>query len=373
MRRPAKMISAASAALLFLTALAGCGEGEKGASASVPVETPPRPALTVVAAPEGAFQARFPGTIQARSQSALAFPVMGRMTERSVQVGDSVRRGQKLAALDPLPYRLQVEAARSSLEGARARLDQARGAESRAAALLQGHVAAPASYDAARLAREAAEASVSQAEASLAKAQEQLDQTVLRAQFDGVAASVQADPGQTVQAGQAILTISDLGRLEAVIDPPEDYARKLAPGAVFEIRLRTDPSLRALAKLREIAPQADAASRTRRAKLTLESPPAGIFWPGVAVDALPQNGEASGAAGFPLPLTAVFERGGAPQVWVVDPSSSTVSLRAVRTAPLDEKRLRVVEGLREGERVVVSGVNSLEPGRKIRVEEGARR
>ncbi|WP_018633896.1 efflux RND transporter periplasmic adaptor subunit [Neomegalonema perideroedes] len=357
-------------ALCALAFLAACGESE---SKAPPPEPPPRPALTLVVQPEGASLEKFPGSIEARSQAALAFPLIGRMTERRVEVGDSVRRGQRLAALDPLPYRLAVEAARSSLEGARAHLDQARGAESRAAALVRGRVAAQASLDAARLGREAAESSVSQAAATLAKAQEQLDQSVLFAQSDGVVTAVQADPGQTVQAGQAIVTVSDLRRLEAVVDLPEEAARRLAVGAAFEIRLRADPSATAQAKIREIAPQADSASRTRRARLALENAPPGAFWSGVLIDALPQGAAHAEAPGFALPLSAIQGQGAGTRVWVVNPADSTVSPRAVRVAPLDDKRARVLEGLTAGERVVVSGVHSLEPGRKVRVEEGAPR
>ncbi|MDD2869218.1 efflux RND transporter periplasmic adaptor subunit [Neomegalonema sp.] len=358
------------AALCALVLLAACGEGEGKAP---PPEPPPRPALTLVVRPGEAAQEKFPGSIQARSQADLAFPLIGRMIERRVEVGDSVRRGQRLAALDPLPYRLAVEGARSSLEGARAHLDQARGVESRAAALVRGQVAAQASLDAARLGREAAESSVSQAEATLAKAQEQLDQSVLFAQFDGVVTAVQADPGQTVQAGQPVVTLSDLSRLEAVVDLPEEAARRLAVGAAFEIRLRADPSATAQARIREIAPLAEAASRTRRARLALENAPKGAFWSGVLIDAFPKEAAGAGPQGFVLPVSAVQGEGSGARVWVVDPAESTVSPRTVRVAPLDDKRLRVLEGLTAGERVVVSGVHSLEPGRKVRVEEGAPR
>lgn len=359
----------AALALTAAALLAGCGEGVSETPAPEP---PPRPAFTMVvgAAAEGA-RAGFPGSIQARSQASLGFPVMGRVIERLVDTGDSVRSGQKLAALDPLPYQLTVQAARSDLEGARAQRDQALGAESRAAALVQGRAASQAVYDGARLGREAADASVSRAEAALLKAQEQLDQTVLRARADGVVTQVQADPGQTVQPGQPILVISDLGRLEAVIDPPEDFARGLSPEARFQIRLRSDPSVTATARLREIAPQADSASRTRRLRLSLENPPRGAFWAGVSIDAIPQSA-AAGPAGFALPATAILEQGGSSGVWVVGPDSA-VSLRRVRVEPLDARQVRVLEGLTAGERVVTSGVHSLEPGRRIRVQEGAPR
>lgn len=354
-------------ALALAALLAGCGEGVSETPAPEP---PPRPAFTMVAGGEAAARPMsFPGAIQARSESALGFPVMGRMLERSAEVGDKVRRGQRLAALDPLPYQLAVQAARFQLEGALAHREQAAGVEARAAALVQGRVAAQADLESARLGREAAEAAVSQAQAALNKAQEQLGQSVLSAQFDGVVTAVHADPGQTVQAGQSILTLSDLGRLEAVIDPPEDFARGLALGDGFQIRLRAEPAVSAAAKLREIAPQADSASRTRRVRLAIEGAPPGAFWPGVAIDAFPTKAAAA-AAGFVLPASAVLERSGAAHLWVVG-ADSAVSLRAVRAEPLDDKRVRVLEGLTAGERVVVSGVHSLEPGRKIRVEEGA--
>ena len=366
-----KLWTTAALALAALAALAGCGDEQSAAKAPPPEIV--RPAITMVVEASAVTQGGYPGSIQPRSSSALSFPLIGRVIERDADVGDQVRLNQRLSALDPLPYQLAVQSALSSLEGARAQRDQALGAESRAAALVQGRAASQATFDSARLAREAADASVNQAAAALAKAQEQLDQTVLYARFEGVVTAVSADPGQTVQAGQAILTVSDLSRLEAVIDPPEEAARALGQSARFEIRLRQDPTVKAMARVREIAPQADSASRTRRMRLTLETPPKGAFWSGVSIDAFPLGTPGAGAgkaSGFMLPNSAILTQGGAASVWVVDPASLAVSARAVKVEPLDDKRVRVLEGLSGGERVVVSGVHSLEAGRRVRLAEG---
>ena len=94
--------------------------------------------------------------------------------------------------------------------------------------------------------------------------------------FDGVVTAVQAERGQVVQPGQTVVTVARPDIREAVVDLPESIGRDLRPGARFDVALQVDPSVRAAGSVREIAPQADPTTRTRRVRITLDQP-AGEF------------------------------------------------------------------------------------------------
>ena len=254
-------------ALSMIGLLAACQE-EHHAEAPAP-----RPVLTVVAAPQTARTVGFAGTVEPRYKSDLGFRVLGRVISRDVNVSDVVRKGQRLATLDPLTYQLAVRSAQADLVSATARLENAAATESRQRTLLQQNITTQAQYDAAKQARESAEAGVTSARANLDKAEEQLGYAELRAEFDGVVTATEAELGQVVQPGQTVVSVARPDIREAVVDLPESIGRDLRPGARFDIALQVDPSVRAAGSVREIAPQADPATRTRRVRITLDNPP----------------------------------------------------------------------------------------------------
>ena len=201
----------------------------------------------------------------------------------------------------------------------------------------------------------------------MAKALEQLDQTQIHADFDGVVTAVEAEIGQVVQPGQTVMTIARPDVREAVVDMPAEINGRLKPGARFDIVLQLDPTIRAVGVVREIAPQADSATRTRRVWISLDNPPAS-FRLGTTITAVPA------IASLPqieLPASALLERNGKLLVWVVDPNMTAVSLREVKIGVRDARSFQVVEGLPLGVRVVVAGVNSLTPGQTVKIPDEA--
>lgn len=348
---------AALVALGALGLLAACQEPR-------PPEAPaPRPVLSAVVAPEAARVVGFAGTVEPRYRSDLGFRVLGRIIARDVNVADTVKKGQRLAALDPVSYQLGVRSAEADLASATAQLENAASAETRQRKLREQNVATEAQFEAARQARESAQAGVTRARANLDKAREQLGYTELRADFDGVVTAVETQLGQVVQPGQAVVSVARPDIREAVVDLPESVGRGLAPGARFEVALQLDPTVRASGAVREIAPRADPTTRTIRVRITLDRPPAS-FRLGTTVTA---SVTAEAPPGIELPAAALLERDGKTLVWVVDPGTRTVSTREVRVAARDGGSVRVLAGLDPGTRVVIAGVNSLSPGQAVRI------
>jgi RND family efflux transporter MFP subunit len=341
--------------------LAGCEEQQH-------VEAPAlRPVLTVVVAPLTAQAVGFAGTVEPRYTSDLGFRVLGRLISRDVNVGEVVKEGQRLAKLDPVFLQLAVRSARADLASAIAQLENAAGSETRKRTLLEKGVVSKAEFEAAEQAGESAAAGVTRAQANLDRAEEQLAYTELRAPFDGVITAVKAEPGQVVQPGETVLTVARPDIREAVVDLPESMGRALGPESRFDIALQLDPTVRAAGSVREIDPHADRATRTQRVKITLDNPPESFRLGTTITATLSKQGDPA----VQLPSSALLEQEGKTKVWIVDPTTGTVSIRDVTVAAGEGSDIRVLNGLTPGTRVVAAGVNSLTQGQAVLIQEEA--
>lgn len=347
--------------LLAGSALAACQAEQQEEKAA------PRPVLSLVVQMEPAVQLSLSGTVEARVETEFGFRILGRVVARNVQTGDLVKKGDILAAIDPLALELAVKSAQSDLANSEAQLANAVTTEQRQKTLFERQSGAKAVYETAELERKTAEAAVAKAKANLSKATEQLGYAQLVAEFDGVVTSTSAEIGQVVSAGQAIATVARPDVRDAVIDVPEALGTGLQVGAPFEVALQLDPTLHAKAVVREIAPQADAITRTYRTKLTLIDAPE-VMRLGSVITATSINGS---APTIRLPASAIKTHDGQTSVWIVDATSKTVASRpvALDTTPPAGGSVAVVSGLEPGDRVVTAGVNSLEEGQSIRVDQ----
>lgn len=325
----------------------------------------PRPVLSVVARFETGARLTLPGTVEARVETEFGFRILGRIVARPAETGDLVRKGDVLAAIDPLALELAVKAAQSDLVNSQAQLANALASEDRQKTLFERQSGAKAAFETAELERRTAQAAVAKAVANLDKATEQLGYSRLLAEFDGVVTSTAAEVGQVVAAGQAVATVARPEERDAVIDVPEAVGARLAPGATFDVSLQLDPTVHAKAVVREIAPEADAATRTRRTKLTLIDPPVALRLGSViTATAIVEETPA-----IRLPASAIRTDGAGRFVWVVDEAARTVASRPVTLAgdPVAGASVTVTEGVRPGERIVVAGVNKLEEGQAVRL------
>ncbi len=271
-----------------------------------------------------------------------------------------------MAAIDPTALELAVRSARADLSKSQAQLANTSAAEERQRILIKTGSTTKAVLDSAEQARAGAQASVARAQANLTKAVEQRGYARLEAKFAGVVTAVGAEVGQVVSPGQSVVTVARPDAREAVVDIGPDFPAPLRIGLPFTVSLQHLPTIHAEGQIREIAPQADPITRMRRVRIALSDPPA-FFRLGSTVTAELSNHQNSVLR---VPASAVLTRNGEDFVWVVDPPSGTVSLRKIDLAR-DEVGLRVTGGLAAGARIVIAGVHSLEPGQKVRVEQGS--
>jgi RND family efflux transporter MFP subunit len=344
------------ALLLFL-----CLTLPAAAEDALPRDTAPRPVVSVIADLQNALAVSYVGTVSAKVEVALGFPMIGTIAERPVSQGDTVREGEALAQLDPEDLDASVRAAEAGVSVAEAQANSASDARDRARELAARGVGSQIRLDDAERGLVAAKARLEQAEAALARARDMRALAILKAPWDGIVTQVYEDSGATLAAGQPVLQLSSTGDREVVIDLNEAEAAALKPGAEFMARLVADSSVSAMARLDRIDPVAEKSTRTRRAHLLLMAPPAAY-----RLGALAHVVRATAAdAAIVLPRTAILDTAAKPAVWVVDRSSNAVRRTPVQLGEELGGYAIVTSGLSAGDEIVTRGIHSLQDGQIV--------
>jgi RND family efflux transporter MFP subunit len=346
-------------ALGMVLALAGCE------AKTAPASKTERPVQVQRVAFGSEDAARdFVGVVRARYETDLGFRVAGKVVTRVVDVGDRVEVGDVVARLDPQDLQLQVESAEAELAAAASNLAQAAADLERYAALkARGH-AAVAAFDQKKAANDEAEARLERAKRSLDLARNQLSYAALRADADGVITATLAEPGQVVAVGQAVARLAHRGEKEAVVALPETWLGE-ARRSKATVALWSDRDHSFDARLRELSPQADAATRTYAARFTIQDADDSVAFGMTATVTLSHAADVRVAR---LPLSAILNRGTGASVYSVDESGALV-LRPVTVASFTEDAALITSGVRDGERIVTLGVHKLEAGLKVRTVE----
>ncbi|HWT67984.1 MAG TPA: efflux RND transporter periplasmic adaptor subunit [Pseudomonas sp.] len=334
-------------------------------------EAPPEPIRPVLSIKVEALGeqnlGRFAGNIQARYESNVGFRIPGRIASRAVDVGAEVEQGDLLASLDPTDQQNQLRSAQGNLSSIQAQLINAQATARRQQSLFDQGVGSQAQLDNAQTDLKTTQASLDQAQAAVNQAKDQLNYVELRADHKSVVTAWNAEAGQVVTAGQQVVTLAQPDIKEAVIDLPDTLVDQLPADVVFQVASQLNPEINTTATVREIEPQAESTTRTRRARLTLADTPS-AFRLGTAISVTLSSAI---TPQIELPLSALQEVDGKPRIWVVDTQTKTVSPRNVSIISRTDSRVRVASGVKAGERIVSAGVNSLKPGQKVKVDEGS--
>src|SRR6202030_2669718 len=338
-------------------ALAACDDPATSATA-----TPVRPVQVqrVVFAPADENR-EFAGVVRARYETDLGFRVAGKIVARLINVGDRVRAGDVVARLDPRDLPLQVESADAELTAATSNLAQAAADELRYQNLRTRGYAAVADYERKKAAKDEAEGRMERAQRALDLARNQLAYADLKADADGVITATMAEAGQVVALGQAVARLAHRGEMEAVVALPETRLAE-ARQSHASVRLWSDPNRRFSARLRELSPQADTATRTYAARFTIESPDDTVALGMTATVVLSRPTDTMVAK---VPLAAILNRGTGPTVYRVD-DAGVLERRSVIVSSFNEVAALVTSGLEDGDQIVTLGVQMLEAGQKVR-------
>jgi RND family efflux transporter MFP subunit len=364
--------------LLAAAALAGC-HGQPAA---------PAPPASVVALPvradSGASNGqsvRYPIEAAARYANAMSFRVAGKIVERTVRLGDAVRRGTVVARLDAADAEKQAAAARAALDAAEHRLTFAQQTLDRDGAQFAQHLIAENALEQTQDAYSAARSARDQAADQWVVARNTLQYHALVADHDGMITSENADTGQYVTAGQAVYGLAWSGDVDVNLDAAASDLGRMTIGQPADVTFSALPGRRFAARVREVAPAADPQSRTFRVKLTLMGGQGGdAVRLGMTGDAVLSPASAGGehqavdsaqapaasAPTFKIPATAIFHQGNAPAVWVIRANDSTLELRPVTVRTYTERSAVVTSGLAEGDSLVLAGVHTVFAGQHVR-------
>lgn len=332
-------------------------------SKTAPVSEDVRPVRVATVTPShGAAVAEFAGEVRPRVETRAGFQVAGRVTQRQVEIGQQVKAGQVLATVDPQDYRLAAQAAQAGLTAAQVDRDQQRADFRRFEELKAKGFISQADLDRRKASLDAAEARYAQAAANSQASGNQAAYASLRAPHDAVVTGLDAEVGQVVAAGQSVVRLARSGEKEVALGIPEQQLALVAPGKEVEVRLWAGGApIRA--RVREVSPAADPATRTYPARVSLISPPPDVAL-GMTASVLITSAVRES---IHLPLQAVLVEGGTPQVWIFDATSSTVSRRPIKVGGVSGNEIVVAEGLKPGETVVTAGVHLLKDGQKVKL------
>ena len=341
--------------------MAGCSD-----EAPEPVEVVRPVKIMEIGGLETGRQQEYPGILRAADSAEVSFEVPGRIIRLEALEGTQVTEGQIIGALDDANFRADLDIAQANLRKARSDLARSEAvyAEDSGAITLER-------IDADRRAVEVSEAQVVQA-------QKAVNDTVLRAPFDGVVSRRLVEVFENVQAKQTIVIIEDLGNIEVEISIPERdiLSQRASQRSYSEADLEnvTDrakpmvsvsslPDLEFEGTISEIATRADPATRTFSVRVRFQGPDDIPLLPGMTARV---RGKFLIAGEVRIPVTALAATPGAePKVWVIDPETMRVSGRVVELGQMTDNDVSVTYGLNSGEMIAITGATQLAEGMQV--------
>ena len=359
--RAGRLSGAVLAGIAFLS-LSACSGGKNAVA-------PPALVVALPVHPDsgaGGGAIRYPVEVAARYSNPMSFRVPGKLIERKVRIGATVKKGELVAQLDPIDAQRQAASAKATLDAAEHRLLFAKQQLDRDSAQSEQNLIAANQLEQTQDAYSAAQAGREQAAAQWVVARNNLEYNTLIADHDGVITSENADTGQVVSAGQAVYGLAWSGDIDVTLDAAASDLGRIAVGQAASVTFPALPERRFDARVREITPAADPQSRTYRVKLTLTQP-GQVVRLGMTGDATlpPMAGGGATEVNFTLPTTAIFHQGNAPAVWVINPGTSTLELRPVTVHSYSDHSTTINGGLKDGETVVLAGVHTVYAGEHV--------
>ncbi len=356
------------AALLIIAlsiALTGCWEEDV-----VEEEQGPRRVVAVqVGVTDFLGEREFAGRARAAREAALSFRVAGQLSERSVHVGDYVRKGDTIAVLDPGPFQADVSRLGADLAAAKASFQASDEQYGRIMKLVESGTYSEARGDTARGSRDSSAARVDSVRSALKRAELDLSYTVLNAPYDGRVVAVYAEDFEEVRAKEQIARVLDVSKVEITIDVPETLIA-FAP-LVDEMTVTFDafPDVELVGVIKEIGSEASLTTRTYPVTLIMDQPDGVVVLPGMSGRARTSKvSDADQASAIVVPASAVRPMDAGSEklaVWVVDENTNTVSLKPVEVGRILSFGMEITNGISPGEWIVTAGTFSLQPDQEV--------
>lgn len=295
-------------------------------------------------------QIPYPGKVKPASQVNLAFRIAGPIKSINVSEGESIKKGQILAEIDPRDYKIQLSATEAEYKQVKAEAD-------RVIELYKRGSATPNDYD-------KAISGLNRITAKLNAHQNALADTKLIAPFDGFVQQKHFDAHETVDAGMPILNLVNNSWLEVIIDIPVNEYINSERFESFYCECDAYPNLKFPLQLLEINKQSNL-NQLYKVSLKLEAHQGFKLSPGMSVSVM-INMTSSDNETVSIPISAIFEENTQSYVWLYNSDSQTIQKKQVKVKEIHKNGQAVIDnGLKAGDKIISAGVHSLENGEKV--------
>jgi RND family efflux transporter MFP subunit len=341
-------------------------------SSDAEVDAELRPVLVMTVGASGnamSTERSVPGVVSARYASDLGFQVAGRIAKRSVELGQTVRKGQVLMQLDGSDYQLASAAAQDQVLVAKTQYDQANADAKRMVTLVKAGAISVAESERQTARAEAAKAQYQQAQRQADLSRNRLRYSSLVAPYDGVVTAVRAEAGQVIGEGAPVVSIAKPGEMEIAADIPEGLMATVSKQEA-EADIWGSDAPRITLRLREISPAASQPLRTYRARFSLhKATPEQLaaLHLGMTAQVVMKSAEAPSTAVI-LPATALVKARDKVSVWLVNDKAPTLQKQAVQVLSFNNETV-AVKGVPDGAKVVIAGVQKLDAKMQVRAVE----
>jgi membrane fusion protein, multidrug efflux system len=357
-----------SPAVLFfclLAILSSCSRTEPPAKAEVvrPVRVE-RITLT-----GGNSERTFSGFTKSGKETKLSFKVAGTLKDLKLKVGDQLAKGQLIASLEAQDQSLQVQSARANVAQVEAQLRNAVAQYDRIRSLYANNNATRADLDSARTARDSAQATLSATKKQLELAQAQAGKTVLRSPVGGVVAQVNAESGENVSPGQAIVVVNSGARPEVEVAVPETLISDIKLGQQATVTVAALAAQEFPASVTEVGVTTGDTGTTYPVVVRLKEETEEIR-SGMAAQVRIMQGEDGQKPRLYVDPKAVSEDLEGRHAFVAVPTDAgfaRVERRPVMVEELDARGLRISKGLKPGELLITAGLTYLANGQRVRL------
>ncbi len=312
------------------------------------------------------------GIVKTSDESELSFRVAGRVASVDVKTGDTVKKGQVLATLEQKTYLLAVQSAKAKLASAKADLVEKSDDLKRQKNLKKKDFVSQAAVEQSQAAYSASKSNVDVAQTVLGNAQEDLDNTVLKAPFDGAIAERSVDAYTEVAAGKAVFDLQSDDGFKVEVLMPETLIRDVSHDDTVHISFPTLSKTVISGKVSEIGAKADKGNAFP-VTVELSETPSEIR-AGMTAEVSFNFGEAHGAEVYLIPVAALDVRVPAANekvtqkeasVFVFNSEKKIAEKRIVSIGDINGNKLEVVKGLKAGDLLIVAGVPFITDGQSV--------
>jgi len=364
-----RMLRTAGGLLTLIFILAGCSNGSRPEGRAVELSTLDRgqsahPVELMVIEEEDVVEwIRAIGSVSADQHVNLSAEVGGRVASMEVEVGDMVEKGDVLALLDDERPRIARDHARAEVEIAEATLENSRRDAQRQANLFKDQIISEFAVDQAQVKVKIDEGQLKVARARLAAAERDLSDTRIVSPIDGEITRKHVEAGELVDAGTMLFDIAKIDRVKVTMHVSEREITELKKGQNAEITVDGYPGIVFHGTVNTISAEADPETRTFPVEILVVNDRPERLLPGF-VGRVRIRGRTFENA-ISVPQEVVVYRDGHPVVYIV--TSDTASEKAVELGFVDRGRVLITRGLKAGDKVVVTGQESLRDGAVIQV------